>query len=392
MPMNTLRHHGSMTPPSLASFTAYLSRAGWHRVDEDERSSLWMLGEGDLRIVLPLTQMVTDYAEVAEDALRVLAYVERRVPSEIVADMEFGGADTLAVRLTPDAPPGEAPLELACAAVEALRDLVVASASGLLVNSLVLPLRRPARAEQYVRRARLSTQSGSFVLSLALPLRDGLEEPGCVAGEDEGMLIRESDLPPAEPFGRRVTNRLLRAASVAAEIADAVNEGSLPISAFGEARAGAPNATELLALASLGGPERAAYQLRIARSPLAPGTPNSGPISISPGRQRVLAEASEYLRTKQPRTGVTVVGLVVRLFRGTQFGPGEVVVLGEDDDSGARRRYRVQLSEPDYNRAVDAHRKGLSVQVEGDLQVRGTRLSLVRPASFGVIPGIDDED
>jgi imidazolonepropionase-like amidohydrolase len=87
-----------------------------------------------------------------------------------------------------------------------------------------------------------------------------------------------------------------------------------------------------------------------------------------------------------------VIGLVVRLARGRAFGAGDVVIQGVDDDSGAERRYRVQLGEADYNEAVRAHRNGLRVAVRGDLQVRGTRLSLHQIASFAVLPGLDDDD
>lgn len=388
----SMRDDRSMPTPNLQSLRAYLGRAGWQHVDDDPRTSLWRLGESGVDVVLPVVQDVADYADLVGEALRALSYVERRLPSEIVADMTFGGADTLAVRLTPEAPPGEAPLELACAAVEGLRSLVVASASALVTDSLVLPQRRPARAEAYAKQARLSTQSGSFILSLALPLHDTYgESPSQQDEDDEAMLVRSSDLPPGDPFGRRVTNRLATTALAAAALADLVNAGDRPISAFGESRSHAPNATELAALASLGGPSRDLYEVRIARSPLAGERQVPTRASISPGQQRVFAEASDYLRTKQPRTGVTVSGLVVRLARARSLGPGEAVIQGVDDDSGSSRRFQVELTEEDYNRAVEAHRQGWQVYARGDLEVRGTRLSLRRLSSFGVVPSLDED-
>jgi hypothetical protein len=385
-----MRDDGTMSTPSLRSFSEYLGTAGWQRVDEDRRTSLWRLEESDVVVVLPAAQAVTDYEDVVGEALRALSYVERRLPSEIVADMTFGGADTLAIRLTPESPPGEAPLDLAFAAVEGLRNLVVASAAGLVTDALVLPQRRPARAEAYAKLARLSTQSGSFVLSLALPLHDAYGEPSGSAN-DEGMLVRDSDLPAADPFGRRVTNRLARVASAAGELADRVNAGNRPISAFGEPRRYAPNATELAALASLGGPVHDLYQMRIARSPLAGLRDAPTRVDISPGQQRIFEEASDYLRTKQPRAGVTVFGLVVRLARAGKLGPGEVVIQGMDDDSGSSRRFHAELVEDEYNRAVQAHALGLQVHAQGDLEIRGTRLHLRRVSSFDVIPGLEDE-
>jgi hypothetical protein len=89
---------------------------------------------------------------------------------------------------------------------------------------------------------------------------------------------------------------------------------------------------------------------------------------------------------------VTVRGLVVRLHRAGKFGPGEVVVEGIDDDSGATRRYRRELTEDDYNDAVRAHRNGLQVSVTGDREERGTHLQLRRLTSFSAIPGLEYED
>jgi hypothetical protein len=292
---------GSMPVPDLASFSAYLRGAGWVNADQDSRTSLWRPAGGgeddlDVVIVLPLSQDVTDYSERATSALRALAYVERRLLHEIVGDMNFGGADTLAIRLTPDAPSGEAPLEVAYTAVEALRNLIVASAAALDIKSLVLPLRRPQRAETYAKKVRLSTLPGSFVLSLALPLFDTFGEQFQVTYAPDS-LIPDADLPEPLPFGRRVTNRLMAATQSACDIADDVNSGKKRIEAFGFAYGNAPNATELAALAALGGPELDLYQIRIARSPLATGRREPTLMSITPGQQRIFAEAADFLRT-----------------------------------------------------------------------------------------------
>jgi hypothetical protein len=115
-------------------------------------------------------------------------------------------------------------------------------------------------------------------------------------------------------------------------------------------------------------------------------------LRVTPGQQRILGEAADFLRTRQPRAGVTVQGLVVRLHRSGAFGPGEVVIEGIYDDSGTTRRYRLELTEEDYRDAVRAHRNGLKVSVTGDREERGTHLHLRRLASFSVIPGLDYEE
>jgi hypothetical protein len=383
-----------MTVLDLRAVAGYLQAAGWSLEDQDARTSLWRVTSAQradsLEIVLPVRQEVSDYPDRVKAALRTLAYAEQRLPEEIRSDISFGGADTVAVRLTPDAPPGEAPLSLAHSAVSALHSFVVGSAAAIEIHELVLPSHRPIWAESYADRVRLSTQPGSFILNLALPLvADITNETSSDGTRDEQLTF---DLPP-QPFGRRVSTRMLRSAQAAQKLADEVGAGDRPLRAFGEDPVRpASNATELAALKALGGPEYGLYQLRFTQSPLAGRPADPVVLRITPGQQRILGDAADFLRTRQPRTGVTVHGLVVRLHRSGAFGPGDVVIEGIDDDSGTTRRYRLELTEGDYHDAVRAHRNGLKVSATGDREERGTHLRLRRPTSFSVIPGLDYEE
>ena len=103
-------------PPSLDALRDYLENSGWSLVDEDARTSMWRPNRSfteELFVVLPLREEVKDYSERSYEALRVVAYVERRSIDEISSDMTYGAADSVAARLIPEAPPGEAPLSLA---------------------------------------------------------------------------------------------------------------------------------------------------------------------------------------------------------------------------------------------------------------------------------------
>jgi hypothetical protein len=392
-----LSDDGGMAVPDLQALEGYLRVAGWSLADRDRRASLWhatspaqFAKAEPLVVVLPARQDVSDYADAVDAAIRTVAFAEQRLPEEIRSDISFGGADTIAARLTPDAPSGEAPLTLAHAAVAALHNFVVGSAAAIEIHDLVLPSHRPLWAESYAGRVRLSAHPGSFVLNLALPLVADLGNDASLDDEVPGQLA--FSLPP-QPFGRRVSSRMLRAAQAAQQLADEVSAGALPLRAFGEDRLRpAANATELAALKALGGPEYGLYQLRFTQSPLAGRRGEPVTLRITPGQQRILGEAADFLRTRQPRSGVTVQGLVVRLHRSGGFGPGEVVVEGIDDDSGTTRRYRMELAEDDYLDALRAHRNGLQVTVSGDREDRGTHLHLRRLMSFSVIPGLDYED
>jgi hypothetical protein len=392
-------------PPSLRTLTEYLNSSGWTLIDEDSRTSMWRPARKlpeDIFVVLPVHEDFTDYGELVYEALRAVAYVERRSLDEIAADISYGAADSVAVRLFPEAPPGEAPLSLAYSAMSALRSYVIGSGSALDTQAQVLPARRPLRAESYVSKVRFATHPGSFILTLALPLVETFDEVPAAgnegaeldAGTADGGLHHQGtmfDLPP-QPFGRRITDRMAAVARNAQLLADAVNAGDQPIRSFGMPGHEVPNATELEALSGLGGTERSPYRLRFAQTPLSPRARDAVVMQITPGQQRVMADAAVYLRTQQPRPDVTVEGVVVRLSRDHHYGPGEVVVEGVVDDSGAVRRFHLELIERDYHEALRAHREGLRVVARGDLATRGSYKWLRPTRAFAIIPGLENEE
>jgi hypothetical protein len=128
-----------------------------------------------------------------------------------------------------------------------------------------------------------------------------------------------------QPFGRLVTNRMIDIARGARALAQEVSDGNRLLSSFGHLNAA--NATEPAALSGLGGPDHDVYQIRFTQSPLVQNRREPTHLKITPGQQRILGKAADFLRTRQPRSAVTVIGMVVRLFRASKFGKGEVVTV-----------------------------------------------------------------
>jgi hypothetical protein len=376
---------------SLSAVTSYLAGTRWDLIDRDGRTQAWRQrfgpGERDLVVVLPATEELADYPVRLHEALRTLSFAERRLPDEILSDIDYGGADTIAIRMTPDAPDGMAPLGVAHAVIGAARSWIVGAASALETFDLVLPARRPPRAESFADQARISTAAGSFVLSLSIPLAD--QAPASLQQQLAGQTAIEH-VPP-QAYGRRVTTRMIQTATHALRTAAAVaiNERTLS-EAFSPNLKATPNTAELEALANLGGPAHEPYQVRFAPSPLAPGA-SPERLVVSSAQQVVLQDAAEHLRSLQPESNITVVGLVVRLYRAAAYGRGEIVIQGVDDRLFTQRRYRLELDEADYAEAVRAHQGGLQVRAEGDLETRGTHLWLRRVASFDVVPPLPEE-
>jgi hypothetical protein len=229
----------------LRAFADYLRVSGWSLEGQDTRTSLWRPSRSPdaepVETVLPVSQDVGDYADRIDAAVRTLAFAQRRTPEEVKSDVADGGADTVAVRLTPDTPPGEAPLALAQAVVTALYSFVIGSAAAIEIPDLVLPSHRPPWAEAYAGQVRLSTRPGSFILSLALPL---VADVGGQQQAEEDAAESVMFAMPPQPLGRRVSTRMRRSAQAACLLADEVSAGSRPLRAFGADR-GRPPPTPL---------------------------------------------------------------------------------------------------------------------------------------------------
>ena len=90
-------NHDRQQAPSLAALTEYLSASGWSLVDEDSRTSMWRPNRDfneEVFTVLPIREGLTDYAERIYEALRTVAYVERRSVDEVTSDIDYGAADS----------------------------------------------------------------------------------------------------------------------------------------------------------------------------------------------------------------------------------------------------------------------------------------------------------
>jgi hypothetical protein len=373
----------------LRSLEDYLVRGGWAVQERDARTVHWArAGAEGARVVTPAA-LTSDYPDQLEDALRVLSSVEQRPATDIQEDAAEAGVDALWLRLTPDAPSGQVPLTVAHEVIGALRELVVGSASALTSKALVLPPQRPRRAQAYVERVRVSTAPGSFVVRLAMPLSDEWEVPSAPSEDDVLVDVPES------PYGRQVVTRLRIATAHALQLATKVGSGEERLAAFGRAGSAAANATELASLASLGSllEGRSLYRMHFSLSPLAPRSRRDLPLdwSVTPAQQTVLAEAADFLRTRQPRMDVLVAGLIIRLAREGKQGSGNVWLQAVLDDSGRERRIQLELTEADYIKAIHAHEQGLFVHATGDVKRKGNWSVLSPVRSFDVRPSLLDE-
>lgn len=381
--------------PTLADVTRYLELTGWTSGRVDDLNIYYPIADdGDLQIVLPVDPANTRTldTQIAE-AIRVIAYTESRTTREVRANLTGTGADTIAIRLLPETPTGTAPLAAAQEAITALRDLVVGAASALRNDSLNLPVRAPSDIDDYANRTHFSTRPGSFIVDLTLPLTtqpaedasaqaDQTEDPALIPA-DEVDATPQRDL---NPYGRAVSRRIRRTISRALEAADQVAAGDLTLTAFTEPSRNLGNATELEAIANLGGSLGTPYQVRFAESALAPGAEPVGVLTATPVQQQVLTAAATLIREKQTFDDITLTGYVIRLVkkRPNPHAPGDVTFRTAVEELGDNINCWVHLAGTDYERALNAHHDGLEIHVTGTLEYANSRWRLRDVTNFDV--------
>lgn len=381
----TVRQHVEAARLEISShLKPYLQDLGWHRLDGQVGSELWVGRKGELvlRVVIP-TEEAADDIPVLLDALKVIAFATDKSMFEVTADLSHGGADVVSVRIPTREDVGSAPLTVAHAAVAGLRKLVIGSAAGKDGLTAVLPSRRP-RAERYANDVQLTTSAGSFVLVAVLPLY----ESGGEAVDDPQLRMDTSLDIEKVPYGREVARRIQLVAETATALASLVDHGAEDLTVFEADPGQSGNATELEGLSALGGPNHLAYKVRFVESPIVDGAHRAAVLEVTSSQQELFASAARLLRDRRPKDDVTIRGKVVRLFREGPSGPGEVVVRGREPDGAIEHRYRLKLTEAQYHEAIVAHDQSSEVAVRGTLVVNGNFLTLEETRWFTTQLGI----
>jgi len=377
---------------SLQDLEAFLLRAGWVRFGDRARVSQWrtLRNETDLQVVLPRTLELGDALVLLREALPAIAFAQSRTVAEVYSDIVARGADVISVRLTPDAPSGQAPLGLANATVSGLAEFVMGAASTVANPDWNVGAQRPRRAKRYARQILLTTGPGSFVVTLTMPLRD---QPATDVGLVENQQVLPEFQDTVRAYGREVVHRMQQVSVRAARLADEIDAQAHPLTVFEDDPASTGNAIELGALGSIGGDDRRPYHLRYSLSPTVVTDQALPPAvqAISTAQQTVFKAAAELLRSMMPRDRQRVTGRVVRLARSHSWGPGQVVIEGQTAANVPAHRYRVELGEDQYTDALRAHQRGLDVVARGDVAIRGTHLHIDNLTDFDVVEGLPEQ-
>ena len=371
----------AQTPSDLAM---YLRSQQWRLETRNGVAARWtkVVGEDEFEVAQPLDSDLRDYAARVHDVIETLAVVEQRSELDILEHMSRVSTDVHVVRIFPaDEVPGLIGLDDGVQAFESLRGLVTAAAYSVAAKQprAVQPARKPAEVLEYLRGVRIGpSAAGSFVLSMHTPVPPKLST--------ELSAAPEIDDPRSEPFERQVSLRVYDAVQAAFHTANAALVDPDGLTAFTEGVASGISANLCEALVGLAGPTAHPIELSLMLAPSRPSRRRPTPIRFRRDHFAVLESAAVELRARSAEEDSVVVGNVVRLYRESSAGTGEVSIAGTVDGEDRLRRIWVELAGEDYEAAVRAHTDMRLVSVQGDIVRRGTRSYLTRPSKFRTLP------
>jgi hypothetical protein len=96
----------------------------------------------------------------------------------------------------------------------------------------------------------------------------------------------------------------------------------------------------------------------------------------------IIREAGRLFREAAPREEFELRGVVVGLRRDEGAPVGKVTVTAIVDDT--LRKVQLELGDPDYTQAVEAHKREQIVLCEGELVREGRSYSLRQPRDFRI--------
>lgn len=320
-----------------------------------------------IELDVPMRDDFADYSRRVEELVGILAELEKVQPTELLDTLLQPAGDVLALRVHSEATStGTIPLEDSLRLRQGTKTLLLAAAHSELSARAWFP--RLSRTEAVALLASVhegQTQRGSFTARFIVPV-----EP--TVGQ---LTIAD------EPYGRRVTKRLLRAL-----------EGVRRVRALGaydgllELRNEGVSGNLLGALASMAPPGGAGLldlSVSWSRNRPAPG----GVVTRVrlPGEAfSGLDAAAEAMRSQEKSKGFEVVGYVTRLARENDADAhGEIVVAPTEGEARELGRVALRLDAASYAEAIQAHRDGSKVQVVGTLEKVGRRWTLTDASGFG---------
>jgi len=373
----TIHDRSALAAIDLPDFKAYLEGHGWRLSESGAiNSSLWTHSEGslELELLVPSSQSMDDYATRMSQALKVLQTMEDRSQLEIMRDITLAGVDVIRVR-APEVDPKRISTHLR-SGLEILgnaMEMMAAAASATLSPRRVLPTRRPAPVDEYLRWLELGqAEKGSYVLTIFSRVE----------------IMPSENIPPLlelleTPFPRKVTRTL----SKALEATKNASSAAISEAGYQPFIESVPNGISANLCVAVGGmlkraPEIESIDLLITWAPKAPETDLPSSFNFVSSEADVLFEAGRILRAESPTQGILITGVVINLHRERGATDGVATVACVID--GNVRKLVVPLQASDYDLAIEAHRTKRGLLFKADIALVGRQYNAANVQEFRI--------
>lgn len=362
---------------SSVMLRTYLESNGWMQVgDWADRATVFSRDENGRppRIIVPTTEAFADYSDRVLDAVETLEDVEERPGIDVLNSITAVSADQFRIAALGDG----GPISLHQAAH-------LHGEANALLNAAARATERPRAAyggrlstqvSQFLERIRpVQHPSAKFELMLHSPVPRPIGQADIF---DESRLL---------PFERRVAKRLVEAlGSLNPLIVDMDENGNF--SAFEQAipRGISSNLLDAVArLAERGGQHGAGIGIRVDWAVLRPD-PDPAPPEFQVSRQavEVLDAASKHLRAKEPDADQHLTADIVHL--SSEYGEsfdGKAVLMA--DLGNGPIALQTVFNEADKVNVLEAFKRGIFIEVDGDVIHKGWRRELRNPANVRLL-------
>ncbi len=356
-----------------ASIVAYVYAQGWLRTGTYREYSGVFKDVSGRELIIPETTDLADYPNVVSDILRILSRVEGRGELEVYRDISVSGNDVIRFRSPEGQDDGSIRIDDGIAIFSEAKAMLEAAACAATGQRSVYRAGSIKDASQYMKRVKIGqTEQGSFIATLLAPVPPNLE-----MRQQMEMWPQYED----EPYDRKVTRKLAESLLQVAKLGDLkAGESTIKAVDISVAHGASANLYEaLVGLIEAGGN----IGISITWASTRPTPEKRCLIGFREESVELYKEAARVLRQREPYPDVKLLGFVTGLNRGPEVTEGRVTIKTIVD--GKATSVFSRLDGEQYQTALRAHERQLSVSLIGDLTRRGERWAVEAPRDLYIL-------
>jgi len=369
----------ALSSVSPASLKDYLTTKGWaERLSISQDIKLWKRSKAEI-IVLERSDF-EDYPLRISEALNCLEKLESRSQLQIIRDIYTSSYDVIRIRnKSQHVHDGSIPYDQGLEFNAGAKELIQSVACSVADPKPHYLTRKPQRSQEFMKKLRLGqTEQGSYILTILNPVL--ALQPG-----------EQCELLSIPPYERKVTTMLSVALTKANAAAISYRDTGDYSEFFDGIKHGiSANFLDSISRISATSPNQDIdFKISWSRNRPAPNNIDTE-ISISTNTVQVFTNASSILKEREAEKEYNMRGVVIRLQKEKYSKTGKATVL--DISSGAPRKITIELTEQQYQLAIDAHKKYKVIQCIGEISKRGRTYTLINQGNLNILEELEISD